>query len=150
MASIVRAVQEWLNTCPHLADFTGGRHIDWTDSAPGNYGLAPTGSRITGTDEDIIGNRTVYKHSNRALYARNWTVDDVIRLENTTFLDDFQQWVEEQQAAGLTPKFGDDPDTEEISAQNGMLFELAEGGQTGLYQIQIKINYLKRYERSGS
>ena len=100
--------------------------------------------------EDICGNRTVYKQYNLALYARNWTVDDVIRLENTTFLDDFQQWVEEQQAAGLTPKFGDDPDTEEISAQNGMLFELAEDGQTGIYQIQIKINYLKRYERSSS
>lgn len=43
MTSIIRAVQEWLNGCPYLTDFTGGQHIDWTDSAPGNYGLAPTG-----------------------------------------------------------------------------------------------------------
>ena len=150
MTSIIRAVQEWINGCHYLTDFTGGQHIDWTDCAPGNYGLAPTGSPVVEVSEDVLGNRTVYKQYNLALYARNWTVDDVIRLENTTFLDDFQQWVEEQQAAGITPKFGDDPDTEEISAQNGMLFELAEDGQTGLYQIQIKINYLKRYERSGS
>ena len=104
MTSIIRAVQEWLNGCPYLTDFTGGQHIDWTDSAPGNYGLAPTGSSVVEVSEDVLGNRTVYKQYNLALYARNWTVDDVIRLENTTFLDDFQQRVEEQQAAGLTPK----------------------------------------------
>lgn len=46
MVSIVRAVQEWLNGCPYLTDFTGGQHIDWTDSAPGNYGLAPTGNSV--------------------------------------------------------------------------------------------------------
>ena len=39
MVSIVRAVQEWLNGCPYLTDFTGGQHIDWTDSAPGNLSL---------------------------------------------------------------------------------------------------------------
>ena len=60
MPSIVRAMQEWLNTCPYLADFTGGQHIDWTDSTPGTYGLAPTGSSVE-VLEDICGNRTVYK-----------------------------------------------------------------------------------------
>ena len=49
--------------------------------------------------------------------------------------------------AGTTPKFGDDPDTEEISAQNGMLFQLNPDGQTGLYQVQISITYEKHYER---
>lgn len=56
MVSIVRAVQEWLNGCPYLTDFTGGQHIDWTDSAPGNYGLAPTGNSVVEVSEDVLGN----------------------------------------------------------------------------------------------
>ena len=45
-------------------------------------------------------------------------------LENSTFLEDFADWVEEQQMAGETPKFGDNPDEEEITAQNGMLYQM--------------------------
>jgi len=144
--SIIKTMQEWLETCPYLDDFAG-QHIDWTDSAAGDYGIMPTGCVNIRTDEDVLGNRTVYKQYNLSLYARNWTVDDVARLENTTFIDDLSQWIEEQQMAGTTPKLGDDPDTEEISAQNGMLFQLDPDGQTGLYQVQISITYEKHYER---
>lgn len=89
------------------------------------------------TEEDVLGGKTVYKQYNLALYARGWTVDDVVRLENSTFLEDFADWVEEQQMAGETPKFGDNPEEEEITAQNGMLYQMDSNGQTGLYQIQI-------------
>ena len=47
MTSIIRAVQEWLNGCPYLTDFTGGQHIDWTDSAPGTTGLHRQAVRLS-------------------------------------------------------------------------------------------------------
>lgn len=148
MASITQAVQQWLTTCPHLKTFTGGAHVDWTGPCAGNYGIMPTGCADIETEQDVLGNVIKHKQYNFALYARNWTIDDVIRLENSDFLEMFQNWVEQQQYAGLTPKVGDNPDDEEISAQNGMLFQIDENGQTGLYQIQIAITYEKHYERN--
>ena len=69
-----------------------------------DYGIMPTGSVTIRMEEDVLGGKTVYKQYNMALYARGWTVDDVVRLENSTFLEDFADWVEEQQMAGETPK----------------------------------------------
>lgn len=108
------------------------------------------GCSVIAEERDITGNCYLSKQYNAVLYARGWTVDDVVRLENVDFLDNFQQWVEEQQYMGLTPIFGDNPDDEVITAQNGMLFELAEDGQTGLYQIQLSITYEKHYERNNA
>ena len=144
--SILETMRQWLSTCPYLDAFSGG-HIDWTDNSALDYGIMPTGSVTIRTEEDVLGNRIVYKQYNLALYGRGWTVDDVVRLENSTFLEDLADWVEEQQMSGLTPKFGDDPDSEEITAQNGMLYQLDPNGQTGLYQIQIAVTYEKHYER---
>lgn len=146
IASVIEGVREWLSGCPLLDIFSGG-HIDWTDETAGNYGIMPTGCKNTRTVYDICGGVTRYKQYNVSIYARNWTIDDVVRLENTRFLDDFQEWVEDQQQRGLTPKFGDEPDEEEISAQNGMLFQLSEDGQTGLYQMQLAVTFVKRFER---
>lgn len=145
--SILETMRSWLSECPYLDEFSGG-HIDWTDNTAMEYGIMPTGSVIIRTEEDVLGNKTVYKQYNLALYARGWTVDDVVRLENSTFLEDFSDWVEEQQMAGKTPKFGDNPEEEEITAQNGMLYQMDPNGQTGLYQIQISVTYEKHYERS--
>jgi hypothetical protein len=105
----------------------------------------PAGSAVIRQTRDILGGRTVYRQYNVVLYARGWTADDVVRLENTTFLDDFAQWVEEQQALGLAPVLGDDPQAEEITAQNGMLFTLDPNGQTGVYQLQVGAVYVKKY-----
>lgn len=150
MKSIIGTLREWLSTCPYLDDFSQGQHIDWAGPTAGNYGIAPVGCSIIEVACDIQGNCRIGKQYNAVLYARNWTVDDVVRLENAEFLDNFQQWVEEQQYMGLTPKFGDNPDDEVITAQNGMLFELADDGQTGLYQIQLSITYEKYYERNNA
>ena len=142
--SIFETMRRWLITCPHLQEFTGG-HVDWLDNTAGSYGIMPAGSTVIRQTRDILGGRTVYRQYNVVLYARGWTADDVVRLENTTFLDDFAQWVEEQQALGLAPVLGDDPQAEEITAQNGMLFTLDPNGQTGVYQLQVGAVYVKKY-----
>ena len=52
MASIIKTMQEWLNTCPFLDEFSGG-HIDWTDNTALDYGIMPTGSAVVQTEEDV-------------------------------------------------------------------------------------------------
>ena len=139
-------MRQWLSACPHLEKFSGC-HVDWLENTAGSFGIVPAGSSVIRQSRDILGGRTVYKQYNVVLYARGWTADDVVRLENTTFLDDFAQWVEEQQALGLAPVFGDDPQAEEITAQNGMLYTLDPSGRTGVYQLQVGVVYVTKYTR---
>ena len=146
--TVFEIMRDWLSTCPHLEQFTGGQHVDWTGPEPGNYGIMPTGSADVSVEEDVLGNILKTKQYNLALYARDWTIDDVVRVENTEFLDLFADWVEEQQWTGQIPPVGDRPEMEVVTAQNGMLFELSEDGQTGLYQIQIAVTYEKHYRRN--
>ena len=147
MTSIIAVMQQWLNTCPYMDQFSCGIHIDWTDCTNGCYGLAPVGCSDVSIDEDVSGCIVKTKQYNLVLYARNWTINDVIRLENTEFLENFQEWVDQQQYTGQTPKFGDDPEEEIITAQNGMLYLLDPNGQSGVYQVQISITFEKHYER---
>lgn len=142
--SVFEKLRAWLSSCPYLEKFSGG-HVDWLDNSAGCFGIMPAGSTTIRQTRDILGGRRIVKQYNVALYARGWTVDDVVRLENTTFLDDFTQWVEDQQAMGLAPVFGDEPDEEEITAQNGMLYTLDPNGQTGRYQVQVGVTYVRNY-----
>lgn len=145
MESRIQKIRTFIASCPLIDKFTTDVHIDWTDVDAGDYGIMPTGDSIIQTVEDICGNKIRHKQSNFALYATRFTVDDIVRLESAGFLEDFSDWIEDQVQAGSAPKFGDDPDNEEMTAQNGMLFQLSPDGRTGLYQIQIQCFYEKHY-----
>lgn len=135
--SRIEQMRKFIAECPFMDTFAE-QHIDWTDSEPGNYGIMPTGESLIRAEEDICGNKIKYKQASFALYARFFTVDDIVRLESAGFLELFADWIEEQSEAGTIPHFGDNPDSESMTAQNGMLFSMSENGQTGLYQIQIQ------------
>lgn len=145
--SKIQQMRDFIARCPHMDVFTE-QHIDWTTAEPGNYGIMPTGESIINVVEDINGNKIKYKQANFSLYASFFTVNDVVRLESAGFLEDFTDWIEEQSENGTFPHFGDVPDEERITAQNGMLFRLSENGKTGLYQIQIQCFYTKVIERN--
>lgn len=143
--SKIQKFREFLKACPLMDDFAE-IHIDWTDAEAGNIGIMPTGESIIRREEDICGNVTLYKQYNLSLYAMDFTVNDVIRLETSGWLEDFTAWIEAQSANHRIPIFGDNPDTEYITAQNGMLFELSDNGRTGRYQVQIQCFYEKQYK----
>ncbi len=139
----IKKMRDFILTCPFLLKFTDGILIDW--HSQNKFGLIPTGQSIISREEDVTGNVIVHKQCNFSLYARNFTVDDVIRIETIGFLEEFSNWIEEQSVNGLAPQFGDNPKAEEITAQNGMLFELYEDGQRGCYQLQITVTFDKYY-----
>lgn len=145
--SKLEKIREFIAKCPCIDKFTDDIHIDWTDADPGDYGIMPTGESIIRTEEDILGNKILYKQYNVSLYAMRFTVNDIVRLESSGFLEDFTAWIEEQSFAGTAPIFGDNPAEEYITAQNGMLFQLSDNGKTGRYQIQIQCFYEKHYRK---
>lgn len=138
--SIIQGIRKFIAACPFMSDLTDGVHIDFTDEKAGNYGIFPSGE-VT-IEEYFDGGKI--KQYNFSLYACNFTISDLNRLENNEFVERFTKWIEEKNDAGDFPELPDGLYPESISCTNGMLFSLNESGKTGLYQIQCHLIYERK------
>ena len=134
--SIISALQTYLQGFDGMEMRT--IHTDGTESEAGTCAVAPAGNSKTETD--IIGNRTYI--NNYVFYAREYTTSERERQENYDFLDDFFEWLEDNNDNEVFPSIPG-YDTEEISASNVILYDIEEDGR-GTYQIQIQLRLKKR------
>ena len=133
--SILKSIQEYLE------QFEGMEMqpimTDGTDNVVKSYALAPSGNSKTITD--IVGNRTYI--NNYVFYAKEYVVSEADREDNYEFLDDFFEWVEDNNENEVFPVIAG-YQVEEISATNVLLFDVGEDGK-GTYQIQIQLKLQK-------
>lgn len=137
--SVIEGVRDYIMGCPHLEQFAA-LNIDRTDAEPVNYGISPSGDRTLSRYLD----GTAKRQYSFVLYAREMTEADVERLENNQFLEQFGDWISEQNIARNLPKLGEGNFPTAIEAANGFLFELDEDGGRGLYQIQCNLFYTQK------
>ena len=126
----------WLQTFPLWDTDT---QIDLTDAVPGSTGLFPKGLQELSRREDVLGNLAVRCRCSFLLRRCACPGEDSAR-----WLLDLQNWVMEQERLGLTPKFGDDPKTERLRAQEGKLKNSFQTG-SGLYTVQLTAEFTKLY-----
>lgn len=122
-------------------------HVDYTDQIPFNGGVFPSGLVEVSRKRDIVGNVTVTNQYNFGLYYvfEKSPGDDAGAMENADWLMDFQEWVQERSALCAAPTFGDDPESEKITAQNGVLYDADEEG-TAMYMVQLSVQFIKNYK----
>lgn len=144
--SALEKIRNWIATYPGY-DILGSFQVDYTDQVPSNGGIFPSGLVEISRSEDIIGNVTVQNQYNFGLYYvfPKDPGDDAGAQINAAWIMDFQLWVQEQSVRRLAPTFGDDPRTERIQAQNGVLYGADEEG-TATYMVQLSVNFTKKYE----
>lgn len=144
--SALEKIRNWIATY-HGYDILGSFQVDYTDQVPSNGGIFPSGLVEISRSEDIIGNVTVQNQYNFGLYYvfPKDPGDDAGAQINAAWIMDFQLWVQEQSVRRLAPTFGDDPRTERIQAQNGVLYGADEEG-TATYMVQLSVNFTKKYE----
>lgn len=135
--SLLETMKDYIQQYPDLADLD--LHYDQTNSEPVNYSIQTAG--LTKLSEDVCGNQTW--QYNALLQSREYTADDLSRLNASAFTEAFIWWVEEQNVSGNFPELADNFTPESISADNGMLLALDEDGDRGLYQIQIHLTFVK-------
>ena len=135
---MISELRTYIQSCPLIDNLYEDMHIDFTDSAATSYGIMPTGENIL--KRFIAGG--CKKQYNAVLYIRNYTIDDFERLQNSEFLENFSSWIEEQNETENFP-IVENINIESVSCANGMLFDLDETGNTGLYQLQLQIIYTK-------
>lgn len=138
-------IREWLASYPGF-DILSAFQVDYTDQIPANGGIFPSGLVEVSRTEDILGNVTVVNQYNFGLYyvLEKAPGDDAGAELNAGWIMDFQEWVQEQSARGLAPRFGDEG-REIIRAQNGVLYEADEEG-TATYMVQLSVQFKKNYE----
>lgn len=122
-------------------------HVDYTDQIPFNGGVFPSGLVEVSRKKDILGNATVTNQYNFGLYYvfEKSPGDDAGAEVNANWVMDFQEWVQEQSIIGAAPIFGDDPKSEKIVAQNGVLYDADEEG-TAMYMVQLSVQFIKNYK----
>ena len=131
----------------HGADVFRDFHVDYTDQIPANGGVFPSGLTEISRTRDILGNVTTVNQYNFGIYYvfEKSPGDDTGAAENADWVMDFQEWVQSASALGFAPVFGDIPESEKITAQNGVLYGADEEG-TAMYMVQLTVTFIKKYE----
>lgn len=144
--SDLEKIRDWIATFPGY-DVLSVFNIDYTNVIPSNGGIFPAGLVEISRTEDILGNVTVHSQYNFGIYYvfLKDPGNDTLAKVNADWIMDFQKWVQEQSVRRLAPVFGDDPRSERISAQNGVLYEADEEG-TATYMVQLAVEFTKKYE----
>ena len=139
--SIIEGVKAYMQSCPYLQEFTGGVYVDFTDASPGDYGIMPAGEQVI---KRYLRGRGAVIQYNFVLYAREFTFEDAQRVDNCAFLEHLSDWIFEQNANKNFPGIGENKTVQRIESANGILFDLGENGDSGLYQIQLQLIYDKK------
>lgn len=139
--SALSKMRDWLKTFPGSKVLNSFK-VDYYSEEPGAASLAPTGLVEISRKQDILGKTTVENQYNFALYYV-FAKDDG-SAENADWLISLQEWIQEQSIHGITPTFGDEPETEEIKAQNGSIFGATEEG-VAIYMVQLSVNFIKEF-----
>lgn len=144
--SDLEKVRKWLHQYPEI-NRIGAFRVDYYTEQPDNGSIDPSGLVELSRRSDILGNVTVENQYNFGLYfvLAKSPEDDVGAKENADWLLDFQQWIQEQSIRRKVPVFGDVPESETISAQNGKV-EAADEEGTGIYSVQLSVTFTKIYE----
>ena len=133
--SLLEAMKNFVQQYPDISALD--LHYDQTDSEPVNYSIQTSG--LVKLSEDILGNQTW--QYNALLQSREYTADDIARLNASEFTENFIFWVEYQNMTRNCPELDKGFEPIKISADNGMLLALDEDGDRGLYQIQLHLTF---------
>lgn len=128
------------------ADILQEFQVDFTDQIPANGGIFPSGLVEVSRKTDLFGNVTMTNQYNFGLYYvfEKAPGDGAGAAVNADWLMDFQEWVQEQSARGLSPIFGDVPAKEHIAAQNGVLYDAHDEG-LATYMVQLSVQFVKEF-----
>ena len=134
---MLEKMESWLQTFPGWEDVL---HFDYADGIPGSGGLYPRGVEELSRREDVLGNTVVRCRVTFLLRRTACPGKDSAR-----WLLELQKWVMEQDLLGLTPKFGDEPRTERLRAEQGKLEKSFQVG-SGFYTVLLHAEFTKIYE----
>lgn len=132
----LQKMQQWLQTYPGWEGIPIS--IDFTYATPVGLGLYSRGREEVGGKEDILG-RKEFRCRFRFLLQLNRFAPD-----GAGDVASFQEWVAQQSAAGLTPRFGDAPEQEKMTSKLQQVKQHPNSG-TELQAVELTAEFIKIY-----
>lgn len=111
---------------------------DLLQTVVGSHALQLTGQGVSFVD--VLGRRQY--QNNYVFFARENADNELDRRDNQDFIEDFREWLEDQEDAQNYPKLPGRYQIERIQVSNAMLFDIAEDCM-GVYQVQIQVTMTK-------
>ncbi|MFV0517249.1 MAG: hypothetical protein ACK5MV_07625 [Aminipila sp.] len=134
--SIIKSLQSYLQTYEGMEQIKDIK--TYVAEATNGYALSPTGN--SKVSEDILGNKIF---TNQYVFiAKEHALDEINRGDKQDFLEDFSDWLEEQNSIDNLPQLQGKFKALEIAVSNGMLLDIEEAG-TGVYQVQFNLRIKK-------
>lgn len=132
--NVIEKVKEILQNFPKINQVCNEINVDFTDTEPTSYGLAPTGDELI--SEDILGNQK--RQHSFILHATYSGINDYERLSNSGVLLELSQYLDRLDEQAI-----DNGIITKIRATNGMLYEIPEENYSdGIkYQLTIVASY---------
>ena len=146
MKAAIKAVQEWLKTCPLVAGQLGNNvafHIDYLPEDTTQFSIEDSpGDPVL--QEFFSGRR---KAKNYVLASRMEYSESIAQqAANSGFWDDFADWIEAQSDAHNLPDLGEGRTAERVAVTNSGYIVTSED-DTCRFQIQIRLEY---YQAKGA
>lgn len=110
-------------------------HIDQLEDEPVNYSIGSSGQTLLRSD--VLGNETW--QYNFLLQTREYTADDLARMNNAEFTEQFVFYIHSCNNNNIFPDLPSGFTPIEIDADNGMILSIDDDGDRGIYQIQIHL-----------
>ena len=139
---MLELIKKYLMQYPLFKDIENNIGIDYQQDQPDSFSLnsIPENRLI---NEDVIGNKFMQFSFN--LTSRCYTTTDLNRIENLNLLDDFSEWVYEQNQINNLPKLKENQiATDLIITGNAYLYSNNPDIQNGVYQVQLKLYYIEK------
>lgn len=134
----VKAMVDFLLTCPFIDEFTSSLFTDLTGDEAGQSGVFDDGEQRA-TITDMLGNQLLpHKY---AMVTRISTSRDLDRILASNFCQRFIVWVRQQELAGNYPVMPEGYQAYSILAFDGRLTARAQDGKTALYEVPIVLTY---------
>lgn len=138
---IIKALMEYISTCPYLYEFNKGINVDYLDNDSTTYSI-----------EEVPCNPIIKKYldgSSKRQYdfifasRESYGADVFQNIENSGFYEDFSNWIEQENAQGNLPILGVNKEAVELKVSTtGYAFQTDEN--SARYQIQLKLIYLQK------
>jgi hypothetical protein len=135
--TIIAALQTYIKTCTELKS---GRPVwvNFLGSEPTEYSIVPLpGEKIL---EEYVNGVKIMEYP-FAFQSAESTADDLARLTNAGFYEAFAKWLDEQTESGNLPTLDAGQTARVIEAgTSGYLYEQGVS-ETGVYQIDCRLEY---------
>lgn len=137
-------IKSWLLTYPETERLQSLR-VDYLTPEPESGSIRPSGLTELSRTENVLGNVTIQNQYNFGLYYTLANTAENDAAANAQWVLGLQQWVQQQSIQHLAPTFGDEPETERVTAHNGTMSAANEDG-TAAYLVQLSATFKKFYE----